>query len=118
MAKRPRDEAPPCAAASLPAVRTLARAAAANAPDPHYLDDIPGRSPLLTTRQREKVVKYINEVSPRARTWAFRAPRGVPDQPSKPLDPAARRARVAHPPLFFLQTRSGKGIFLHPSSPL
>jgi len=47
-------------------IRALALAAAPNLPDPHYLDPGyvgSGHFLLITERQREKVVKYINELA-------------------------------------------------------
>jgi hypothetical protein len=48
-------------------VQSLSAAASCNAPDPNYLDPGPGsHPPIITERQREKVVKYINEVRGRS----------------------------------------------------
>ena len=62
MRKRQRVEGGGTAARAREVVRTLQAAACESAPDPCYLDGQLGRNPLLTQRQREKVVKYINEV--------------------------------------------------------
>lgn len=48
-------------------IQRLAEVARDNAPDPRYVDNFRknsqvGNPPFLTERQREKVVKYINEV--------------------------------------------------------
>ena len=58
-------------------LRALSAAARENAPDPHYLDRTCSRdAPLITERQREKVVKYINEVRKQPRDCAqFASPK-------------------------------------------
>ena len=82
------------AANALERVRELALVAAQNAPEPSYLDR-PHKSsasaqPLITERQREKVVKYINEVRLRASPACPRAA-SAPGHPAPaiPAPPAA-----------------------------
>ena len=78
---------------SLRRIRALSFAAAPNLPEPRYLDPShasSGRFQLITERQREKVVKYINEVSPPARRGACSLCRPPPRFRSRPLAHPAR----------------------------
>lgn len=77
MSTSPRKRRAPDTADALQRVQELAYAASLNSPEAKYLDKLQPASgsaqpsqpshPLLTIRQREKVVKYINEVRHRCR---------------------------------------------------